>query len=157
MAPTVRFLVERGVPVLGHIGLMPQAMRAAGGFHARGRGEDDAGAIMADAKAIANAGAFAIVIEGTVEPVARSVTDALAVPTIGIGASPSCDGQILVTEDMVGLFGGFQPRHVKRYAELGAEIGVAAAAYARDVRTRRFPGSEHTLGGRSRRSLSDAS
>ncbi|MEX2647552.1 MAG: 3-methyl-2-oxobutanoate hydroxymethyltransferase [Alphaproteobacteria bacterium] len=157
MAPTVRFLVDRGVPVLGHVGLMPQSVRAAGGFHARGRGEDDAARVMADAKAIAGAGAFAIVVEGTVEPVARAVTDAVAVPIIGIGASPACDGQILVTEDLVGLFTEFVPRHVKRYADLGAEIGVAAAAYAKDVRARRFPGSEHCLGARPRRALHDAS
>jgi len=101
---------------------------------------------MADARAIAKAGAFAIVIEGTNEPVARRVTEAIPVPTIGIGASPACDGQILVTEDLVGLSDGHKPRFVKRYADLNQAVAAAAAAYAEDVRTRAFPGPEHCYG-----------
>jgi len=146
MAETVRFLVDRGIPVLGHIGLQPQSVNVIGGFRAQGRNEAEANRVMADARAIAKAGAFAIVIEGTNEPVARRVTEAIPVPTIGIGASPACDGQILVTEDLVGLSDGHKPRFVKRYAELNQAIAVAAAAYAEDVRTRAFPGPEHCYG-----------
>ena len=146
MADTVRFLVERGVPVLGHIGLQPQSVNVIGGFRAQGRNEAEADRVMADARAIAKAGAFAIIIEGTNEPVARRVTEAIPVPTIGIGASPACDGQILVTEDLVGLSDGHKPRFVKRYAELNPAIAAAAAAYAADVRTRAFPGPEHCYG-----------
>ena len=146
MAPTVRFLVERGVPVCGHVGLMPQAMNVAGGFRATGRREDEAITVAADAHAIAEAGAFAVVIEGTVEPVAAAITRDLAVPTIGIGASPTCDGQILVSDDMLGLFEEFQPRFVKRFAHLGAAVAEAAKAYAEEVTDRRFPGPEHCFG-----------
>ncbi|MHA1113171.1 MAG: 3-methyl-2-oxobutanoate hydroxymethyltransferase [Alphaproteobacteria bacterium] len=146
LAETISFLAKRGVPVMGHIGLMPQSVHAHGGFSARGRELDEAERIMADARAVADAGAFAIVIEGTIEPVAREITAAVPVPTIGIGASPACDGQILVTEDLVGLFSDFTPRFVKRYAELGSQIETAAAAYADDVRARRFPGPEHCFG-----------
>jgi 3-methyl-2-oxobutanoate hydroxymethyltransferase len=143
MAETIRFLVERGVPVLGHIGLQPQSVNALGGFRAQGRGAGEAERILADARAVADAGAFAVVVEGTTETVARSVTEAVAIPTIGIGASARCDGQILVSEDMLGLFTDFKPRFVKRYADLAPAIAAAAAAYAADVRARRFPGPEH--------------
>jgi 3-methyl-2-oxobutanoate hydroxymethyltransferase len=143
MAPTIRFLVERGIPVCGHVGLMPQAVNAAGGFRATGRTEDEAARVQADAAAVAEAGAFALVLEGTVEPVAARITAAVPVPTIGIGASAACDGQILVTEDVLGLFRDFTPRFVKRYADLAAPIGEAVAAYAADVRAGRFPGPEH--------------
>ncbi|MFO0998214.1 MAG: 3-methyl-2-oxobutanoate hydroxymethyltransferase [Alphaproteobacteria bacterium] len=145
-AETVRFLAARGIPVLGHVGLMPQSMNSFGGFGARGRTVTEAEHIINDAVAIAEAGAFAIVVEGTVEAVARAVTARVAVPTIGIGASPACDGQILVTDDMLGLFAGFVPKFVKRYAELGESITGAVAAYASDVRKRRFPGPEHCYG-----------
>jgi 3-methyl-2-oxobutanoate hydroxymethyltransferase len=145
-AETVAFLVNRGIPVLGHIGLMPQSVNVAGGFGARGRSEAEASAILEDAHAIAEAGAFAIVVEGTVEPLAREITDAVAVPTIGIGASPACDGQILVTDDMGGMFSDFTPRFVRRYAELGADLAGAAAAYAADVRARAFPEPKHCFG-----------
>ncbi len=145
MAETVAFLVRRGVPVFGHVGLMPQQVNTAGGFRAQGR--DDAGAerIRRDAAAIAEAGAFALVIEGTVEPLAREITAALPVPTIGIGASPACDGQVLVCDDMLGLFEDFTPRFVKRFAHLAPQISEAARAYAEEVRTRRFPGPEHVF------------
>jgi 3-methyl-2-oxobutanoate hydroxymethyltransferase len=148
MADTIRFLAERGIPVLGHIGLLPQSVNTAGGFRSLGRGEKEAADIIADGHAVAEAGAFATVIEGTVEPVAAQITAALPIPTIGIGASPACDGQILVTEDMVGLFSEFQPKFVKRYAELGRGIAEAGKAYAEDVRARRFPTLEHCFGTR---------
>jgi len=144
MAPTIRFLVERGVPVMGHVGLMPQSVNVSGGFRATGRSPDDASRVLADARAVAEAGAFALVVEGTVEPVARAVTQAVPVPTIGIGASVACDGQILVTEDMLG-FSDFTPRHVRRYADLGSAAAQAIAAYAEDVRARRFPAPENTF------------
>jgi len=146
MAPTVKAIVDAGVPVLGHVGLLPQKAEHRGGFKIQGK--DDAGArqVMADADAIAEAGAFALVIEGTVEPVARAITEAVGIPTIGIGASPACDGQILVTQDMVGLFSDFTPKFVKRYAELGGAMEEAAMAYAADVRAGRFPGLEHCFG-----------
>lgn len=145
MADTVRFLTERGVPVLAHIGLMPQSVNTAGGFRAQGRNADESARIVADACAIEEAGAFGMVIEGTMEDVARAVTEKVTVPTIGIGASPECDGQILVTDDLVGMFSAFKPKFVKRYAELGEEMQKAAAAYAEDVRARRFPGPEQVF------------
>ncbi len=153
MAPTVEFLTRRSIPVMGHVGLMPQSVNAYGGFRVQGRGNDDARAILADARAIADAGAFSIVIEGVVEPVAREITAVVAVPTIGIGASPHCDGQVLVTEDMAGLFSDFTPRFVRRYAELGDALSAAAADYARDVRERRFPGPENCFGAPKRARL----
>jgi len=146
MAETVRFLVDRGIPVLGHIGLQPQSVNVIGGFRAQGRSEADAARVMADARAAAQAGCFAIVIEGTSEPVARRATEAVHVPTIGIGASPACDGQILVTEDLLGLSGMQSPRFVKRYAELGPLVTAAATSYAEEVRAQRFPGPEHCYG-----------
>jgi 3-methyl-2-oxobutanoate hydroxymethyltransferase len=146
MAETIRFLAERGIPVLGHVGLLPQSVNTAGGFRSLGREEKEAFEIVEDARAVAAAGAFAVVIEGTVEPVARDITGQVPIPTIGIGASPACDGQILVTEDLVGLFSSFKPRFVKRYAELGEGIASSARAYAEDVRARRFPAPEHCFG-----------
>ena len=143
MAETIHFLTQRGVPVIGHVGLMPQSVNSLGGYRARGRDEIQAADITADALAVAEAGAFAMVIEGTVEPLARAITEKVAVPTIGIGASPACDGQVLVTDDVIGLFGSFTPKFVKRYGEVGAAVEAAAAAYAADVRARRFPGPEH--------------
>ncbi len=146
MAEIVRFLTRRGVPVMGHVGLMPQSVNTAGGFKVQGRGHERGQQVMADAIAIAEAGAFAIVIEGTVEPVARAITERVTVPTIGIGASPACDGQILVTDDLLGVFTEFTPRFVKRYAELAPRISAAAESYAADVRARRFPAKEHCFG-----------
>ena len=143
MAATIRLLVEHDIPVLAHVGLLPQKVRDKSGFRIQGR--DDAGwkRVLADAQAVADAGAFAMVVEGTVEPLAREITETVAIPTIGIGASPACDGQILVTDDLLGVFADFTPTFVKRYAELGDEIEKAATAYAEDVRSRRFPGPEH--------------
>jgi len=143
MAETIAFLVARGIPVMAHIGLTPQSSNAFGGFRVQGRDDARAQAIRDDARAVTEAGAFAVVIEGVPESLGREITEDIEIPTIGIGASPACDGQVLVTEDMVGLFGAFTPKFVKRYAELGTEVGDAAAAYASDVRARAFPASEH--------------
>ena len=151
MAETIAFLTQRGVPVVGHIGLMPQSVNSLGGYRARGRDEVQAADIMADALAVAEAGAFAMVIEGTIEPVARAITAKVPVPTIGIGASPACDGQVLVTDDVIGLFSSFTPKFVRRYGEIGAAVEAAAAAYAADVRARRFPGPEHVFAPRPER------
>lgn len=156
MAPTVEFLTKRGIPVLGHVGLTPQSVNVLGGYRARGRTGQEGNAIAADAFAIAEAGAFALVIEGTVETLARQLTADLPVPTIGIGASPACDGQILVTEDLVGLFSDFTPKFVRRYAELGPQVSAAAQAYADDVRARRFPGPEHVFAPKPSGSTPDA-
>jgi 3-methyl-2-oxobutanoate hydroxymethyltransferase len=142
LAETIRFLIGRGIPVCGHIGLLPQSVNAAGGYRTHGRDEAEAAKIFA----VSDAGAFAIVVEGTMEPLARAITEEIAAPTIGIGASPACDGQVLVSDDLLGLFTDFTPRFVKRYADLGPEISAAAASYAADVRARRFPGPEHTVG-----------
>lgn len=146
MADTIRFLTERGVPVMGHVGLKPQAVHAAGGFRAHGRDEAEAARVMADARAVADAGAYAMVVEGVVEALAREITQAVPCPTIGIGGSPACDGQVLVTEDLLGLFADFKPKFVKRYADLGGEVDRAAAAFAAEVKSRAFPGPEHCFG-----------
>jgi len=145
MAPTVRFLVDRGVPVFGHVGLMPQSVHTNGGYGARGRSEDEWQPIIDDARAIADAGAFAVVLEGVAEPLARRVTEECPIPVIGIGASAHCDGQILVTEDMLGLF-SFNPKFVKRYMELGTSIEKAVEGYSTEVRARRFPAPAQTYG-----------
>lgn len=140
MASTVAFLTKRGIPVVGHVGLTPQAVNALGGYGARGRSEAEHAKILADAAAIADAGAFALVVEGVMEPLARAVTEAVSCPVIGIGASAQCDGQVLVTEDMLGLFER-TARFVKKYDDLAARIDAAAAAYAGEVRARAFPGA----------------
>lgn len=150
MAETIGFLVERGVPVMGHVGLMPQSVNRLGGYRARGRGRTEAKKIIADARAVAEAGAFSMVVEGVVEPLAREITNAVSVPTIGIGASPQCDGQVLVAEDMLGLFSDFTPTFVRRYADLGDDVSKAAAAYAADVRARTFPGPENVFAAKPR-------
>jgi 3-methyl-2-oxobutanoate hydroxymethyltransferase len=142
MAETIAFLVERGVPVMGHIGLTPQSINTIGSFRAQGRDEADWGPIEDDAKAVTEAGAFSVVIEAVAEPLARRITSAVAIPTIGIGGSVACDGQILVLEDMLGLSPRV-PKFVRRYGELGPSIETAVAAYATDVRSRAFPGPEH--------------
>ncbi|GAA0336260.1 3-methyl-2-oxobutanoate hydroxymethyltransferase [Sphingomonas oligophenolica] len=143
MAPTVRFLSERGIPVMGHVGLTPQAVNILGGYGARGRSKVEADKIVADAVAVAEAGAFAIVVEGVVEPIAIEITQKVVCPTIGIGASAECDGQVLVAEDMLGMFER-TPRFVKRFDDLAGRISAAVETYAADVRSRRFPGSEQT-------------
>jgi 3-methyl-2-oxobutanoate hydroxymethyltransferase len=146
LADTIRFLTERGIPVMGHIGLRPQQVQSMGGFRVQGRDKATVERFKEDAVAVADAGAFAVVIEGTVEPLAREVSGSLAIPTIGIGASSACDGQILVTDDLLGLFADFTPKFAKRYADLAGEIERAVAAYAGEVKARRFPGAEHTYG-----------
>ena len=143
MAPTVRCLTERGIPVVGHVGLTPQAVNILGGYGARGKSDAEASKIVSDAQAIGDAGAFCIVVEGVMEEIADRVTANSAVPIIGIGASPNCDGQVLVTEDMLGLFER-TPRFVKRFADLASDIGAAAESYAKDVRSRSFPTADQT-------------
>jgi 3-methyl-2-oxobutanoate hydroxymethyltransferase len=145
MAETVAFLSSRGIPVMGHIGLMPQLVNATGGYRSLGRSEAEAEKIRRDARAIDDAGAFSMVIEGTIEPVAREISEGLKAVTIGIGASAACDGQVLVSDDMLGVFTEFKPRFVKHFANLAPEISAAAAAYAEDVKARTFPGEEHTF------------
>ncbi len=141
MAPTVKFLTERGIPVMGHVGLTPQAVNVLGGYGARGRTPEEAAKIVADAQSIAEAGAFSLVIEGVVEPIAIEITNTIACPTIGIGASAQCDGQVLVAEDMLGLFDR-TAKFVKRFADIADTISSAAETYAADVRSRVFPGAE---------------
>ncbi|MDX3925090.1 MAG: 3-methyl-2-oxobutanoate hydroxymethyltransferase [Shinella sp.] len=145
MAETVHFLTQRGIPVLGHVGLMPQLINTTGGYRSLGRNDKEAEKIRRDAKAIDDAGAFAIVIEGTVEPVAREISSGLRAPTIGIGASPACDGQVLVVDDVLGIFTDFKPRFVKHFANLAPVISEAFATYAQEVKARTFPGPEHTF------------
>jgi 3-methyl-2-oxobutanoate hydroxymethyltransferase len=142
MAETIRYLTLRGIPVVGHIGMTPQSVQVLGGFKTQGRDTAEWPAIEADARAVAEAGAFAVVLEAMAEPLAARITRAVAIPTIGIGASPDCDGQILVMEDMLGL-NPAPPRFVREYAHLAAEIEGAVKTYAREVRERRFPGKEN--------------
>ena len=142
-AEHVRRIVRAGIPVVGHVGLTPQSVHALGGFKVQGKSEGDAQRIIADAQALEDAGAFAIVLEAIPPDVAERVTAAVGVPTIGIGAGPACDGQVLVCADMLGMTVGRTPRFVKRYAELGDAISDAAAAYAAEVKARTFPAQEH--------------
>jgi 3-methyl-2-oxobutanoate hydroxymethyltransferase len=146
LADTVEFLSQRGIPVMAHIGLMPQQVNTMGGFKSQGRGEEAAAKVIADAKAVAKAGAFSVVVEGTVEAVARLITTEIDIPTIGIGASVACDGQVLVTEDILGLFSDFTPKFVKRYADLGDQVSKAVESYATEVRNRQFPTDDHCFG-----------
>ena len=143
MAETIAFLVARGIPVMAHIGLTPQAVNVLGGYGPRGKSQQEHENILADGQAVAGAGAFAVVVEGVLEPIAIALTQSLDIPTIGIGASAQCDGQVLVTEDMLGLFDRV-PRFVKRYHEMANEIDDATARYAADVRARAFPTADQT-------------
>ena len=143
MAPTIDLLTHRGVPVIGHVGLTPQAVNLLGGYGARGREEREAEKIVADAKAVADAGAFCIVVEGVMEGLACKISEQVAPPVIGIGASAACDGQVLVIDDMLGMFER-TPRFVKRYDDLAGRIAEAARAYAEEVRSRSFPTSDQT-------------
>jgi 3-methyl-2-oxobutanoate hydroxymethyltransferase len=145
MAPTVRFLVERGIPVIGHVGLTPQAVNVLGGYGARGKSDAEYAKILADARAVSEAGAFALVVEGVVEPLAKAITASVACVTIGIGASPDCDGQVLVVDDMLGMFERV-PRFVKRFDDLAGRIDAAAKSYAESVRDRSFPSAEQLYG-----------
>ena len=143
MAETIGFLSRRGIPVMAHVGLTPQAVNALGGYGARGKSKAEEEKILADGRAVQQAGAFAVVVEGVLEPIAIALTEALAIPTIGIGGSARCDGQVLVTDDMLGMFERV-PRFVKRYAEVSELISQTAARYAEEVRARTFPGPEQT-------------
>lgn len=143
MAETIAFLTSRGIPVMAHIGLTPQAVNALGGYGARGRSQEEHAKIVSDGKAVAEAGAFSVVVEGVIEPIAISLTHSLEIPVIGIGASAQCDGQVLVAEDMLGMFDRV-PRFVKRYADMATLVSEAAAKYAEEVRARTFPGPEQT-------------
>jgi 3-methyl-2-oxobutanoate hydroxymethyltransferase len=143
MAPTIEFLNARGIPVMGHVGLTPQAVNVLGGYGARGRSDAEADKIVSDAKALDEAGAFAVVVEGVIEPIAIAVTEAVSCPTIGIGASARCDGQVLVTDDMLGMFERV-PRFVKRYEDIAGVIERTVAAYAEEVRARTFPSEDQT-------------
>ena len=145
MADTIEFLTSRGIPVMAHVGLTPQSVNALGGFFVQGREKAQWEAIENDARAVAEAGAFCVVVEAVAEPLARQITETCPIPTIGIGASPACDGQILVMEDMLGL-NPRPPKFVKAYADLAAAIDNAIATYADEVRQRRFPAPEHTYG-----------
>jgi 3-methyl-2-oxobutanoate hydroxymethyltransferase len=155
MAETIAFLAERGIPVMAHIGLTPQSINALGSFRSQGkdeadalaRGENVSGPIQNDAIAVAQAGAFSVVIEAVAEPVARKITQTIAIPTIGIGASSACDGQVLVLEDMLGL-NARVPKFVKKYGNIGSLIEAAIEGYATEVRSRAFPGPEHVYGGK---------
>ena len=142
MAETITFLVERGVPVMAHVGLTPQAINTIGSFRAQGRDETDWAPIEADARAVSDAGAFSVVLEAIAEPLGRRITAQIPIPTIGIGASAACDGQVLVLEDMLGLSPRV-PKFVKRFGELGPLIEQAVKSYAQEVRARTFPGTEH--------------
>jgi len=143
MAPTIDFLSHRGIPVIGHVGLTPQAVNVLGGYGARGKSKDEAEHIVDDARAVADAGAFCLVVEGVLEDIATRIARSVNIPVIGIGASADCDGQVLVTEDMLGLFER-TPRFVKRYDDMAGRIGAAAEAYAGEVRSRSFPGADQT-------------
>ncbi|MCW0001594.1 3-methyl-2-oxobutanoate hydroxymethyltransferase [Pararhizobium sp. YC-54] len=144
MAETIAYLTERGIPVMGHVGLMPQAFNTLGGYAVQGRGAD-AGRVLADSRAITEAGAFAVVLEKIPQSLAKRITAEIAAPTIGIGASADCDGQILVIDDMLGLFSSFKPKFVKRYAELAETAEVAIGTYTEEVIKRLFPGPDHVF------------
>ena len=144
MAETIAFLVARGVPVMAHVGLTPQSVNTLGGYKVQGRDEDGV-RVTLDAEAVAAAGAFSVVLEKVPEGLAARITQRIAIPTIGIGAGPRCDGQILVVDDMLGLFTAFKPKFVKRFGELGAAAEAAIAGDAAEVRARSFPGPEHTF------------
>ena len=142
MADTIRFLVKRGIPVMAHIGLTPQSINTLGGYKVQGR-DEAAKPLISDARAVTDAGAFAVVLEKVPANLADQVTEIIDIPTIGIGASVGCDGQVLVVDDMLGFFGAFKPKFVKRYAELGPAAEEAIAEYAAEVRARTFPSEEH--------------
>jgi 3-methyl-2-oxobutanoate hydroxymethyltransferase len=141
MAPTIKHLTSRNIPVMGHIGLLPQSVVKEGGYKVKGKRTEEVSQLLNDARAVEEAGAFAFVLEGTVHDVAAEITKAVSIPVIGIGASPECDGQVLVIDDMLGMLEG-APKFVKEYADLKGTIDKAAAAYAEDVRARKFPGEE---------------
>ena len=144
VAEQIRAIVKAGIPVMGHIGLTPQSINVFGGFKVQGKSEEAARALLADAKAVEEAGAFAVVIEAVPAALAQMITDAVSIPTIGIGAGAGCDGQILVYQDMLGMFSDFTPKFVKRYANVGEVMREAVANYAAEVASGAFPTEEHT-------------
>ncbi|HEY0594889.1 3-methyl-2-oxobutanoate hydroxymethyltransferase [Sphingopyxis sp.] len=146
LAPTIEFLTQRGIPVMGHVGLTPQAVNILGGYGVRGKSEEEARSIVEDAVAVAQAGAFSIVIEGVLESIAIEITNRVDCPTIGIGASAQCDGQVLVTDDMLGMFDRV-PKFVKRYQDMAGVINSAVKDYADEVRSRSFPTEDQTYAG----------
>lgn len=148
MAATIRFLVARGIPVMAHIGLTPQSVNTLGGYKVQGR-DEQAEMVLADARAVTDAGAFSVVLEKVPQNLADQITADIAIPTIGIGASAGCDGQILVVDDMLGFFTAFKAKFVKRYAQLGDDAETAIAAYAAEVRARTFPAAEHVFADKS--------
>ncbi len=154
MAETIGFMVQRGIPVCSHIGVQPQSVHVTG-YSAQGQGGAETARLRADALALADAGAFAMVIENVYEPIAREITELVPIPTIGVGASPACDGQVLVTEDLLGLHPAFTPRFVKRYAALQENSDRAVAAFAEEVRSGRFPTAEYCIGMANPRSVKD--
>lgn len=145
VAPTVRALVDVGIPVMGHLGLTPQSVHALGGYRVQGRSAETAQRLQEDARALQDAGAFAVVLELVPAPLASQITETLAIPTLGIGAGPACDGQVLVLHDMLGLNEAFDAKFVKRYATLADDVREAVGRYAAEVREGRFPGPEHSF------------
>ncbi|MCC7343378.1 MAG: 3-methyl-2-oxobutanoate hydroxymethyltransferase [Deltaproteobacteria bacterium] len=145
IAETIHAVVSLGIPVMGHVGLMPQRVQQMGGYKVQGRGKDAAKKVLKDAKAVAQAGAYSIVLEGIPLELAKQVTKEVPVPTIGIGSGPHCDGQVLVCYDLLGMFEDIAPKFVKRYADLKKTIGAAAGAFAEEVRGGKFPGVEHSF------------
>jgi 3-methyl-2-oxobutanoate hydroxymethyltransferase len=145
MAETVAALVERGIPVIGHLGLTPQSVQALGGYRVQGRAPDAADRLLADAQALEQAGACAIVLELIPAAIARRISSGLTIPTIGIGAGPGCDGQVLVLYDMLGMNEMFNPRFLKRFADMGAAVRAAVSGFAKEVREGRYPGPEHSF------------
>jgi 3-methyl-2-oxobutanoate hydroxymethyltransferase len=146
VAEQVGRIVRAGIPVMGHVGLTPQSVHAMGGFRVQGRTDEDAERLLADARALDGAGVYAIVLEGIPTDLARRITEAVSVPTIGIGAGPHCDGQVLVSYDFLGMYREIRPKFVKRYAELGEAVVGAAAAYVREVQSGEFPAAQHSFG-----------
>lgn len=147
VAEQIRRIVAAGIPVMGHVGLTPQSVHRMGGFRVQGKSEDEALHVLSDALAVEQAGAFAVVVEGVPAALGRRITEQLSIPTIGIGAGPDCDGQVLVCYDFLGMIPGFSPKFVKHFAELGTQIVEATRAYAEEVRGGLFPGPEHSFGG----------
>ncbi len=144
MQETIQYITERNIPVMAHIGLQPQSVVKDGGYKVKGRGDEEIAKLINDAKAIERAGAFSVVIEGTVESVSQKITSSINIPTIGIGASVKCDGQILVTDDMIGLLSGHTPKFAKKYTNIAAQIDKAVESYANEVKTRKFPNEDYT-------------
>ena len=142
-AEHVRALVGCGIPVMGHVGLLPQAVHAMGGFRVQGKAPNDAERVLADARAIADAGAYAIVLEGIPSELGRRITESISIPTIGIGAGPACDGQVLVCYDFLGMYPSLKPKFVKHFAELGAQIVAATRSYVSEVQSGEFPSAAH--------------